>query len=80
MTDYETIVVESFSVPGGDRRVRPVAGQSFSETMFVECSKKMRCGHALGTKFKIRAKLTNREDGTAFLYSSYNKWDNEVVA
>ena len=78
MSDYETIVVESFAAPNGDRRARPLPGQSFPVTMFVECSKKMRYGHALGTKFRIRAKVTNREDGTAFLYSSY-KWDYEVV-
>ncbi|MGO4917591.1 hypothetical protein [Pseudogemmobacter sp. W21_MBD1_M6] len=78
MSEYETIIVESFAATNGDRRARPVEGQNHPVTMFVECCKKMRYGHALGTKFRIRAKVINREDGAAFLYSSY-KWDYEVV-
>ena len=80
--EYEQVIVETYSgiKPGKSStiHVRPVNGQTFCSDMDVECSKKMRTSHPIGTKFKIYAQLTDREGGKPFLYSSY-KWPYEVV-
>ena len=77
------IVVETYAETGGglhgDRHVRPVDGQGYPQGTRVRCSKPMRFGHPLGTKFLIYAKLTDREGGRPFL-SSHHSWDYEVVS
>jgi hypothetical protein len=74
--DYHTIKVESFQ-DGGKIRVRPLPNQSPFEThMVIECSKVMR-SYPIGTRFKIRAKITDREGGNPFIYSHYS-WPFEV--
>ena len=75
---YLQVVVETYYGNRSHIRVRPVPGQSFPPTMDVECSRSMRKLHPLGTKFRIRAKETNKEGGKPFLYSHYN-WPYEVV-
>ena len=45
----------------------------------IQCSKKLSKDYPVGTKFRIRAKLTDREGEGEFLYSSY-KWDYEVLS
>ncbi len=79
---YHQIIVETYS---GGRigltsrvHVRPLPGQMYPPSMDVECSRAMRKSHKLGTKFRIWAKLTDREGGKPFLYSHYN-WPYEVV-
>lgn len=49
--------------------------------LHVECSKGLSDTkrHPLGTVFRIKAKLTDREGGREFLYS-YWGWDYEVVS
>jgi hypothetical protein len=47
--------------------------------MRVECSKSLSRDFPVGTRFKIRAKLTDREDGGEFLYS-YFGWEPEVLS
>lgn len=47
--------------------------------MKVECSARMRNGHPVGTRFRIKAKVTDREGGTDFLYTHY-KWPYQVVS
>lgn len=80
---YREVLVETYRHTGGGsahaRRVRPLPGQGLDVRMVVECSSKMRDTHPLGTIFKIRAKLTDREGGTPFLYSSY-AWPYEVLS
>lgn len=75
MSHYREIVVETFEnrgEPAAERiRARPLPGQGLSTAMRVECSSKMREGHPIGTKFKITAKVTDREGGTEFLYCHY---------
>ena len=44
--------------------------------MRVECSKQLMRDYPVGTKFRIKAKLTDREDGGEFLYS-YFGWKFE---
>lgn len=80
--DYEYIVVESFcpeSTSGrhGPVHVRPAPGQKYPQTLFVECSRKLVRDYPVGTRFKIKAKLTDMQ-GTPFLYS-YHGWAYEVV-
>jgi hypothetical protein len=82
---YFDVVVESFrpkerSGLHGELHVRPVAGQRFGSHLFVECSKVLSDPkkYPVGTKFKIRAKLTDREGGGEFLYSFYG-WKPQVL-
>lgn len=80
---YFYIVVESFipeNVAGlhGTVHIRPVHGGDFSSALHVECSKALSEKYPIGTRFKIRAKLTDREGGGEYLYSHY-KWPYEVI-
>ena len=80
---YKSVVVETFRPAAssglhGDVHVRPVAGQGFPTTLHVECSKKLSKDYPVGTKFRIRAKLTDREGGGDYLYS-YFRWPVEVL-
>lgn len=80
-SEYQNVIVETYAATASGRskiRVRPVSGEQFSQSMDVECSKSMREGHPIGTRFRIYAKETNREDGKSFLYSSY-KWPYEII-
>lgn len=79
---YHSVIVESFrpaSTSGkhGPVHVRPVAGQRFPPTLFVECSRRLVEDYPVGTRFRIKAKLTDMQ-GTPFLYSYYG-WAYEVV-
>jgi hypothetical protein len=81
---YYYITVESFipeksSGLHGKIHIRPIKGERFPQTIHVECSKQLSTNYPLGTKFKIKAKLTDREDGGEYLYSSYH-WPYEVVS
>lgn len=80
---YRWIEVESFipdSTAGrhGLVHIRPVAGQGLSTELFVECSKGLSQNYPVGTRFRIRAKLTDKEGGGEFLYS-YFGWRYEVL-
>ncbi len=83
-TDYELIEVESFR-PGqtgglhGRVHIRPVFGGPYPPTLHVECSKSLSRNYPVGTRFRIRAKLTDREGGCQYLYSSW-RWDYEVIS
>jgi hypothetical protein len=82
--EYSNIIVESFVanvITGkhGTIHIKPIPGQEpFMTTMFVECSKELIRNFPLGTKFRIKAKITSRDGGTPFIYSSY-KWNYEVL-
>lgn len=80
---YHIIIAESFrpsdtSGRHGPVHIRPAPGQIFPQDLFVECSKEMVTNYPVGTKFRIRVKLTDREGSTPFLYSSY-KWPFDVL-
>lgn len=84
--EYHTIIVESFypidkSGRHGPAHVRPAKRQIFPQSLFVECSKDLANTdlHPVGTRFRIKVKLTDREGGADFLYSSY-KWPYAVVS
>jgi hypothetical protein len=80
---YRMIIVESYR-PGntsglhGEIHIRPVAGQGLRTDLHVECSKDLSTKYPVGTKFRIRAKLTDREGGGEFLYS-YFGWNYQIV-
>lgn len=80
---YRMVVVESFrpvntSGLHGEVHIRPIAGQGLSTEMFVECSKKLSERYPVGTRFRIKAKVTDREGSRPFLYS-YFGWPYELV-
>lgn len=84
-TDYQMLKVESYYESGsglhGNVHIRPLPDQTpFDTWMRVECSKEMMNEqiHKVGTKFLIRAKITNRRGGTPFIYSSY-AWPYTVI-
>jgi hypothetical protein len=79
---YQLVVVESFRarLPGyqADVHVRPVAGQGLAEDLLVECPQEMIRDYPVGTRFRIKAKLTDREGGGEYLYTSY-RWKFDVL-
>lgn len=82
MSHYRYVVVETYRPVGQASRTpiraRPIAGQGFPPNMHVECSKPMREGHSVGTRFRIRACLKQKLGGKPFLYTSW-QWHYEVV-
>ena len=76
---YEWIEVESF-IPGktGAAHIRPAPGGPYPTHLRVECSKALSRNYPVGTRFRIRAKLTDMQ-GTPFLYSSW-QWRYEVLS
>ena len=81
---YREIVVESYRALvtaglHGSIHIRPIPGQVFSPSLQVQCSKNLSRDYPVGTKFRIRVKLTDKEEGGEFLYSSY-RWPVEVLA
>lgn len=82
-SEYHSIIVESFypsSTSGrhGEIHIRPVLGQPlFPQNLFVECSRKLVKNYPVGTKFRIRAKLSEVK-GTPFIYS-YHNWPYELI-
>ena len=80
---YKYIIVESvrckFNGQRGDVHLRPIPGQyPYTPDMFVECPSSMKRDYPVGTKFRIRAKITDRDGGTSFIYTHYT-WPFEVL-
>lgn len=82
--DYQYILVESF-IPDdlngkhGEIHIRPLPNQEpYKREYMVECNKALSYDHPLGTQFRIKAKITNREGGKTFIYSHYT-WPYEVL-
>lgn len=79
---YYTIVVETYRISGsglhGDIHVRPVKGEKFPQTLHVRSPKEMRRKYPIGTRFRIYAKLTDKEGGGRFLHTHHN-WPYEVL-
>ena len=74
---YYYVAVENFSPeeyePTTEKiRVRPLPGQGIDQNARVECDRShMRHNFSLGTVFIIKGKITDREDGPAFVYSYF---------
>ena len=82
---YHWVIVESFrpdrtSGLHGKVHIRPSEGQLFEQTLMVRCPKKMSDinQYRVGTKFRIRVKLTDKEGSRPFL-SAPHQWPFEVV-
>jgi len=79
---YRYVLIETFRNYGEPSskniRARPLPGQGLSTDMKVECSSKMRMKHPVGTIFKIRAQVTDRDGGGLFLYTSW-QWTYEIL-
>lgn len=78
---YVTLIVESYKPENtsglhGAIHIRPVKGQGYPASLHVECSSQLKKKYLVGTKFKIKAKLTDREHGGEYLYSHYS-WPYE---
>jgi len=83
---YRFIIVESFlpaSTSGlhGLVHVRPARFQIFSQDLHVECSRVLvnTENYPVGTKFRIKVKLTDLQGGGEYLYS-YHGWPFDVVS
>ena len=80
---YEWIIVESYrpsrtSGLHGPVHVRPLGGQAYSTDLQVECSRSLVRDYPVGTRFRIRVKLTDREGSGAYLYSSW-RWPVTIL-
>lgn len=62
----------------GAIHVRPVAGQGYQPNINVRCPHEMKRNYPVGTRFWIKAKLTDREGGEPFL-STHHSWPYELV-
>jgi len=70
---YRDVAVESFTEPRtGQLKIRPLAGQAYATSMRVHCSRSLRdpALYPAGTRFLIRAKLTDR-GGAPYLYAHH---------
>jgi hypothetical protein len=75
---YRDVAVES--VPDartGRLRIKPMAGQAYATSMRVQCARALSDPerYPAGTRFLIRAKLTDRAGGPPFLYA----WHGDPV-
>jgi hypothetical protein len=82
MTQYRKIAVQTYRSSGEASsksiRARPLPGQGIATTMHVECSSKMRNAHPVGTVFILKAQITSREGGPAFVYTSW-QWPYSIT-
>lgn len=75
---YREVAVESALDPRTGRLfIKPVAGQAYATGMRVQCARALADPdrYPAGTRFLIRAKLTDRNGGAPFLYS----WHGDAV-
>lgn len=78
--EVESYVEQSTGGLHGPVHIRPVKGEPYPKGIRVECPREMRdpARFPTGTRFRIRAKLTDREGGGEFLYS-HHSWRYEVL-
>lgn len=79
---YQLVLVESYepeSTAGlhGKVHIRPIPGNGF-DGVHVQCSKALSNDYPPGTRFRLKAKLTDRKGGGQFLYS-YHGWHVDVL-
>jgi hypothetical protein len=78
IVEVESFLPENASGLHGKVHIRPCEGDGKYRDMHVECSKGLSRDYPVGTRFRIRAKLTDREGGSDYLYSHYS-WKYEVL-
>ena len=78
---HEQIIVETYDAikpnKSSRRHVRPIKGEKHPASMDVRFPRKTREKYAEGTKFRIYAKLTDKQGGKDFL-STHHSWPFEV--
>ncbi len=76
-SEYVEIIVESYWHSGRGKRsticVRPIAGELYPQNLDVACSRTIREGYPVGTRFRARVKLTNREGSGDYLRAHNNE-------
>jgi hypothetical protein len=75
---YRDVAVESVADPRTGRlRIKPMAGQAYATSMRVQCARALSdpARYPAGTRFLVRAKLTDRAGGPPFLYA----WHGDAV-
>lgn len=82
---YRKLIVESYypaSTSGrkGKVHIRPLPGQWADPSLSVECSKELSdlSKYQIGSQFEICAKLTDREKGGEYIYSSF-RWEHKFI-
>lgn len=79
---YIWLIVETYEEWGsgirGGRHVRPVPGQEVPTTYRVRFPKAPRFAYKLGQKFRVPAKITDKDGGNRFVHTNH-AWDYEVV-
>ncbi|RJT53616.1 hypothetical protein [Rahnella variigena] len=80
---YRPLKVESYEIQSssgkrGKIHIRPLPGQWAKVSLQVECSKKLSNDYPVGSKFEILAKLTDREEGGEYIYSSF-RWKFKLL-
>ena len=71
---YREVAVESVIDPrSGALRIRLMPGQAYATSMRVQCARALRDPqqYPAGTRFLIRAKLTDRMGGAPYLYAHH---------
>jgi hypothetical protein len=81
--DHQSVEIESFEMPGGTGLVgkvglRPVRGQKFPASLLLEGNKSLVEDYAVGTRFKVQAKLMKRTNGSQYLFTSW-QWDVKTL-
>jgi hypothetical protein len=76
----ESVILKNSSGHRGKVHLRPIEGQPFKQSVLLEGPKAMIdvSRYPVGTKFRVRAKLTDRENGGEFLYMHWS-WPYEVI-
>jgi hypothetical protein len=74
MSYEQDVIIETYKAikeqSSNKIRVRPITGQGLSTDAKVSCNETIRYNNPLGTKFRARAKITDRQGGTQFLYTN----------
>lgn len=74
----ETFIPESHEFTDATIRVRPLDGEGVSTDLRVECPRKIREEYPVGTVFRMKVKMCQREDDSYYLYNHYN-WLMESI-
>jgi hypothetical protein len=83
-SEYEYIIVESYlprntSGLHGPVHLRPIKGQEpFLDTYHVTSNPVLKEDYPVGTKFRVRGKISQLGNGAKYVYSN-PKWEFEVL-
>jgi hypothetical protein len=76
---YVHVVAESYRDETGGIRIRPAPGQPFPQTLRIEGSHALGWDYPVGTRFRVKVKLTDREGKKDYLYTSW-QWQFEILS